>query len=206
MAISHADHDHPNTPAARAACRKAMGPTLVTDPNLPTQVAADRMWAEITKKPVARIVSDADRTLLNRDLVDGVHPGRARKLNVAKSPGTKGLREAAEAVKTRKKANTKIRGIGDLADMPQMLAYAVRLAWAHDDLEVVAGAPFNDTEANVIIKGKAAHVTLMWKVANPNGISAMRIRPVDSSVCAGDATSAQQAVDIARGVEPIPGR
>lgn len=27
MAISHADHDHPATPAARAACRKAMGGT-----------------------------------------------------------------------------------------------------------------------------------------------------------------------------------
>lgn len=30
MAISHADHDHPATPAARAACRKAMGGTTNT--------------------------------------------------------------------------------------------------------------------------------------------------------------------------------
>jgi len=128
------------------------------------------------------------------------------KVFVAPSVGRKGLREAAEAVKTRKKVNTKIKVIGDLADMPRMLAYAVRLAWAHDELEVVTGHPFNDTEANVIIKGPAAHITLMWKVARPDGISAMRIRPVDSSLCVGDATSAQQAVDIARGVEPIPGR
>jgi hypothetical protein len=110
------------------------------------------------------------------------------------------------ALKTTKRSNTRIKSIGDLADMPQMLAYAVRLAWEDDTLEVVAGHPFNDSEANVIIKGPAAHITLMWKVTNPNGISAMRIRPVDSSVCAGDATSAQQAVDIAAGREPLPGK
>jgi hypothetical protein len=169
MAISHAGHNHPATPAGRAACRKAMAGT-------PVQSA----------------------------VMVGKSQG-GPKIIVAKSPGTKGLREAAEAVKTRKKANTKIKGIGDLTDVPPMLAYAVRLAWAAE-LEVVAGHPFNDTESNIIIKGPAAHITCIWRSAQPNGIYAMRIRPVDSSVGAGDASSAQQAVDIARGVEPIPGR
>lgn len=174
MAISHADHDHPNTPGARASCRKAMA------------INAEGGLSAVE----ARIMSDA---------------AKASKITVAKSLGTKGLREAAAAVATRKKVNTKIKTIGDLADMPKMLAYAVRLAW-DADLEVVVGAPFNDTEANIVIKGPAAHITCIWRSAQPHGIYAMRIRPVGTSVGAGEATSAQQAVDIARGVEPIPGR
>lgn len=174
MAISHADHDHPNTPAARAKCRKEMG---------------------ASSAPAGAV----------RKLAEGAGLVRPAKITVAKSPGTKGLREAAEAVKTRKKANTKIKGIGDLTDVPPMLAYAVRLAWAAD-LEVVAGHPFNDTESNIVIKGPAAHITCIWRSSQPNGIYAMRIRPVNSSVGAGEATSAQQAVDIAAGVEPIPGK
>ena len=141
-----------------------------------------------------------------RALAEAAGVVKPAKITVAKSPGTKGLREAAEAVKTRKKENSKIKSIGDLADVPAMLAYAVRLAWADPTLQVVAGAPFNDTEANIVIKGPAAHVTCIWRVAQPHGIYAMRIRPVDSSRGAGEATSAQQAVDIAAGREPIPGR
>jgi hypothetical protein len=38
MPISHADHDHPNTPAARAACRKSMAATGATVPRKPAQV------------------------------------------------------------------------------------------------------------------------------------------------------------------------
>lgn len=172
MAISHADHDHPNTPAARAACRKTMG---------------------ATGAPVGAV----------RKLAEDAGIVRPAKITVAKSPGTKGLREAAEAVRTRKRENTKIKSIGDLTDVPAMLAYAVRLAWAAD-LEVVAGHPFNDTEANIVIKGPAAHITCIWRVAQPHGIYAMRVRPVNSSKGAGEATTAQQAVDIARGVEPLP--
>lgn len=49
MAISHADHDHPNTPAARAACRKAMnrGTTHETVEN----VTGDRKPAKMTVVP-----------------------------------------------------------------------------------------------------------------------------------------------------------
>lgn len=169
MAISHKDHDHPNTPGARAACRKNAG-------------------------------------TVNAGLVLGNPSNPPQMTVVPRRRGDGGVVKGMQAHgPTLKRENTKIKGIGDLADMPKMLAYAVRLAWAAD-LEVVAGHPFNDTEANVIIKGPVAHITLMWKVARPHGISAMRIRPVNSSVCAGDATSAQQAVDIARGVEPIPNR
>jgi hypothetical protein len=178
MAISHADHDHPNTPAARAACRKQMGrgDVPLTGNPVPAGGVAGRMAAALTVVPRRR--------------GDG---GVVRGMKAA-------------APKTLKKPNTKIKNIGDLTDMPQMLAYAVRLAWQHDDLQVVVGDPFNDHEANIVIKGPAAHITCIWRVSQPNGIYAMRIRPVDSSKGAGDATSAQQAVDIARGVEPIPNR
>jgi hypothetical protein len=96
-----------------------------------------------------------------------------------------------------------LKSIGDLTDVPPILAYAVRLAW-DAGLEVVAGHPFNDTESNIVIKGEAAHITCIWRSSQPDGIYAMRIRPVNSSKGAGEASSAQQAVDIARGVEPLP--
>lgn len=175
MAVSHKDHNHPNTPAARAACRKTMA------------INAEGGFTAVQKRIVDGAVKAAQMTVVPRRRGDG--------------GVVKGLKAAM-----LKRPNTRIKNIGDLADMPQMLAYAVRLAWAHPDLEVVVGDPFNDQEANVVIKGPAAYITCVWRVSQPNGIYAMRIRPVDSSKCAGDATSAQQAVDIARGVEPIPVR
>jgi hypothetical protein len=48
MAISHANCSHPRTPAGRRACRKV---SLITDPNLPTQIAADRLWKDIISRP-----------------------------------------------------------------------------------------------------------------------------------------------------------
>lgn len=59
MAISHADHDHPNTPAARAACRKAMGATGAP-------VGAVRKLAE-----QAGIVKPAKMTVVPRKRGDG---------------------------------------------------------------------------------------------------------------------------------------
>jgi hypothetical protein len=52
MAISHADHDHPATPAARAACRKAMATGAHVNFNI--------MQAEATKpRGAARLVGVA---------------------------------------------------------------------------------------------------------------------------------------------------
>lgn len=174
MAISHKDHHHPNTPAARAGCRnlmKAGGPPLTMDDD----------------------VRPAKLSVVPRRRGDG---GVVNGLQATTPKPVSG---------SLKRPGTHLRTIADLPDVPQMLAYAVRLAWAAD-LEVVAGYPFNDTESNIVIKGPAAHITCIWRSSQPNGIYAMRIRPVNSSKGAGEATSAQQAVDIARGVEPIPGK
>lgn len=162
MAISHADHDHPNTPAARAKCRAAMAKD-----GAPVKTSAERALAEsagvVKRKPKA---------------------------------DTKAL----------KRPNSRIKGIGDLTDVPPILAYAVRLAWADEVLTVTAGDPFTHDQKNILITGPAAQINLMWRVSNPHGIAKMRVRPIDSSVCAGDVDSAQQAVDVAAGREPIPGR
>lgn len=174
MAISHADHDHPNTPAARAACRK--------------QMSVQPHDASTGTTPVAR---PAKMTVVPRTRGDG---------GVVK--GLKNTKPKA-ATKTLKRENTRIKSVSDLADMPQMLAYAVKLAWAAD-LAVVAGHPFNDQEAHIVIQGSVAHITCMWRVSQPHGIYDMHVRPVDSSRGAGRATSAQQAVDIARGTAPLP--
>lgn len=182
MAISHADHNHPNTPAARAACRRR----LILDGTTTKPVPAERVLAE-----QAGVVKPAKITVIPRTRGDG---GVVKGLKNTKPKTT---------TTTLKRENTKIKAVGDLADMPQMLAYAVKLAWAAG-LDVVVGHPFNDQEANIVIQGPVAHITCMWRVAQPHGIYDMHVRPVDSSRGAGRATSAQQAVDIARGVAPLP--
>lgn len=65
--ISHTDHDHPNTPAARSACRKRMnagkGPM-----DAPTERALNAITAPVVEVPVvtsvapAPIISDAPGT------------------------------------------------------------------------------------------------------------------------------------------------
>jgi hypothetical protein len=125
---------------------------------------------------------------------------------LAESAGVVKRTKPKAATKTLKRANSKIKGIGDLTDVPPILAYAVRLAWAEDGLTVTAGDSFTDDQRNIVISGPAAHANLMWRSSNPHGIAKMRIRPVDSSVCAGDVESAQQVIDIVTGREPIPGR
>lgn len=55
MPISHADHDHPNTPAARAACRKAMGSIIKgTTHETVENVEGDRKPIKMTMVPRKR--------------------------------------------------------------------------------------------------------------------------------------------------------
>lgn len=147
MAISHADHNHPNTPAARAACRKRMAAG-----QSPRDESAERALAGV--KP-------AKMTVVPRKRGDG--------------GVVKGLKESAT-----KRPNTHLRTIGDLADVPAMLAYGVRLAWAAD-LDVIVGDKFNDTEARIVIKADRGEIALTWRVATPNGIHAIWVRNYDSS-------------------------
>ena len=154
MAISHADHDHPNTPAARAKCRRAMDNTHVSYVNL----SAERQLAEQVGvvKP-AKIVS--------------VQPIGARR-------GPKGPMRGATNIK---KPGTVLRTIGDLPDVPRMLAYGARLAWAND-WPVRVGEPFNDNEARIVIDAPAGEIALVWRPSLPDGVWGVFFRPGYNSI------------------------
>lgn len=107
MAISHADHDHPNTPAARAACRKAAA----------TTVNAGLVLGNPSNPPKMTVVP---RTRGDGGVVKGLQ---------ATAPKT--------ADKRLKVSGTMIRRTGDLADVPVELAAAIRQAWTWEwDVQV----------------------------------------------------------------------
>lgn len=190
MAINHIDHGHPNTPAARAKCRKDMaagvctcskgprknadredGKILIHAPGCPQKfvaVAADAVEAKAERKLAvgAGVVKPAQMTVVPRRRGDG---------GVIKSM-------KADAPKTLKRPNTLLpKGvIGNLADMPKMLAYGVRLAWAAD-LDVRVGDRFNDEEARVVIEADRGTISLVWRDKRPDGIWAIWIKNYDNS-------------------------
>lgn len=151
MAISHKDHDHPNTPAARAACRKAMASSIEIG------ATPDTIAAAFNKKP-------AQVTVVPRKRGDG--------------GVVKGMQAAAP--KNVKRPNTLIKADHDLADVPRMLAYGVRLAWAAD-WDVKVGDRFNENEARIEIHGDLGIVSLVWRDKRPDGIYAIWVRNFDSS-------------------------
>jgi hypothetical protein len=151
MAISHADHDHPNTPAARAKCRRELDNTHLSYEN-PMRKLAEQ----------AGVVKPAKMTVVPRKRGDG------------------GVVKGMKAGRTLKRENTRIKAEGDLADMPRMLAYGVRLAWAAD-LDVVVGDRFNEAERRVVIKADKGEISLVWRESNPEGISKIWVRNYDSS-------------------------
>lgn len=145
MAISHADHDHPNTPAARAACRK-----LMEKGNAP-KGGVKRNSSLAT--PLAKM------TVVPRKRGDG---------------------GVVQGLKNAKRPNTLIKADYDLADVPRMLAYGVRMAWALD-LDVKVGDRFNDEEKRLVIQHEEAEIALVWRDKRPDGIWAVFVRNWDSS-------------------------
>lgn len=153
MAFSHANCDHPRTPAGRAACRKARG-------NAPQPAA------EATERPTRTRTTP-----------------QASKANV-------------------KRANTRIRTIGDLAGVPQMLAHGCRIAW-EKGWEVRTGHDFNDSKKVIIADGPVAEVTLVWKPALPFGVWGVFVRkhkkPITHRIA-----DINTAFRMAAGDEPLP--
>lgn len=188
MAISHKDHDHPNTPAARATCRKAMNANCTCgDADMDTLIHSRTcpMSPNTEDHKIGRIISSDDEARLADGLVDGVHPRRAAKVTVV--PRTrgdggvvKGMRATEPKAATRrlKVSGTKIKSIGDLADVPAVLAPAIRVAW-DVSWDVVAGTPFNDDERRVIVHAPIAEVAMVW---DSNGRTAYFVRNWNSSV------------------------
>jgi hypothetical protein len=150
MAINHRDHDHPNTPAARAACRKQTGQATITG----------RLDGFRDPKP-----QGVPMTVVPRKRGDG---GVVKGMKAA-GPG-----------RTLMRKNSLIKAEYDLGDMPRMLAYGVRLAWAAD-LDVRAGDPFNEAERRVVIEADRGTISLVWKENRPDGIWAIWIKNYDNS-------------------------
>ncbi len=163
MPISHAGHDHPATPAARAACRKAMAKLINDGSTMHESFATSR--ADQAK----RMGKPAEMTVVPRRRGDG---------GVVK--GHKATSPKASSRNT-KKPNTVLRTIGDLPDVPRMLAYGVRLAWANE-WEARVGDPFNDTEARIVVTGPVAEIALVWRPSLPDGVWGVFVRNWDSSV------------------------
>ena len=180
MAISHKDHDHPNTPAARAACRKRMNAG-----QSPRDEATERA---LSFDPFAK---PAKLSVVPRKRRDG---GVVSGLQATAPKAVSG---------NLKRAGTPLRTIADLPDVPQMLAYAARLAWA-EGWDVFTGYKFNDEEATIRIVGLKAEITCIWRVTQPHGIWAMHLRRLDESKGCGAASSALEAIEMAAGRLPFP--
>lgn len=177
MAISHADHDHPNTPAARAACRKAMA-----------------------------INAEGGLSAVQARLVDGAVTKAAKVTVVPRTRGdggvVKGMIAAQPVVKgTKVKAyETPIRTAGDLpADIPPHLVRTIEAAW-EAGLPVVKGMRLNDAETRILIGGKLAQVALVFNGAANSGVF---VRSLTSSVTH-RVDSGPQALALASGDEDWP--
>lgn len=140
MAMSHANCDHPATPAGRAKCRANGGP---------------------------------DGT------VKGPQVDAPARTPATRTRGTK----TAPKTSTRnlKRPGTQLRTIGDLPDVPRMLAHGCRIAW-DKGWPVTVGEQFNDTEARIVVRGDLGEIALVWKVSLPHGVWGIFFRPDGSSV------------------------
>jgi hypothetical protein len=74
-----------------------------------------------------------------------------------------------------KRPGTRLRTIGDLPDVPRMLAHGCRIAW---DLgwDVVVGPQFNDDEKRILTNGPVAELALVWKPSTPDGVWGVFVR------------------------------
>lgn len=93
---------------------------------------------------------------------------------------TKGKRPTA-STRNLKRPGTHLRTIGDLPDVPRMLAHGCRIAWTKG-WDVTIGEKFNDLEARIVIKGDLGEIALVWKPSLPNGVWGIFFRPDGSSV------------------------
>jgi hypothetical protein len=152
MAISHAEHNHPNTPAARAACRKRMA-----NDQSPLDSSAERAL-----NPVRKLAEEAG--LVKKPATWNVVP--------------KGKKPVA--LKNAKRTNSLIKDRSDLADVPHALVHGIEEAWARD-LDVKVGDKFRDDEARITIQAELCEIALVWKVTNPHGVHAIFVRNWDSS-------------------------
>lgn len=148
MAISHADHDHPATPQARAACRKQMRAD-----NFPIMTNAE----VVTKMGPVKATGTVRLV--------GVEPRGRRRATV----------NGAEPIRERRRF---IRDEGDMADVPHVFSAAIRHAWHQEGWTVRYGNPYNATEKRILIdNGHGDELELIYK-AGQHHVNAVNYLPV----------------------------
>lgn len=193
MAMSHADCDHPRTPAGRAACRRG-------NPDLP-RVGLSNELDRLAGKP-RRIV--ATHHPLCKQPEGHNTPGCPVPTGTPAVVTTPAKRRRSAASGQLKRPGTHIRTIGDLPDVPRMLAHGCRIAWQHG-WDVVVGHDFNDAEKRIVITGDVAEVALVWRPSLPHGVWGVFVRKHKTSITHRVEEGVEHAMRIAAGSEPFPG-
>lgn len=181
MAMSHADCDHPRTPAGRAACRKAGGPRPTT-PRCPNDGTVLDFMSDGEMGHCAKCGDEWH--------IDGLH-----KAGLVEPPTCEGSVEAPQKpvdVPTKRRGTRRKALVGeartrvvehehDLVNVPAAFGTVIRWAWDHN-LGVRTGLPFNETERQIIIQSEHGWLTLVWRAGQPFGVTAVWWRPCDTSV------------------------
>lgn len=141
MAISHANHSHPNTPAARAACRKALN-----DGN------------EVATTSGTFVGKPAQMTVVPRRKGDGgvVQGMKAAKPIRGKDAGVRG--------------EVRIRTAGDFpGDIPAGHTLTIARAW-EKGWSVILGESLTTGETRILIGGNGVQVSLVWNAEGSSGV------------------------------------
>lgn len=222
MAMSHADCDHPRTPAGRASCRRRAiladrdgNAARVAPPTPHDEMEAARLTGTLGFLVTPEQVAEDRRQQEAVRATDAGQPRRARKARGADTRDpVQRLRDHQKALlahpstvkrlKARtgdlKRPGTRLRTIGDLPDVPRMLAHGCRIAWDHD-WEVKVGHQFNDDEKRIVIDGDVCEVSLVWKPSLPDGVWGVFVRK--TSITHRIDAGVEHAMRIAAGEEPF---
>lgn len=138
----------------------------------------------------------APKVTAERKLAEGAGLVKPAKIHVV--PRAKGgvVKSTAAAVKNHKKPGTQLRTIGDLPDVPRMLVYGVKMAWALD-YPVRVGEKFNDNEARIVVDAPSGEIALVWRPSLPNGVWGVFYRAGYGSVTS-RVESVQEAFEMGR--------
>lgn len=115
----------------------------------------------------------------------------------------KGMKATKPKVSDRrlKVSGSKIKSLGDLADVPHALAVFVRRAWT-EDLDVVAGYPFNESERRIVVLAEVGEISMVWDGSDR---TACFVRSYDSSITR-RVDNGAEAFRIARDADAWPWR
>lgn len=194
MAMSHADCDHPRTPAARAACRRR---GILHDQRVRVLDAGQPTGSRNTPR---RII--ATHHPLCTSPAGHNTPGCPVPAGTPAMVTTprKGRRSGGNV--DVKRPGTRLRTIGDLPDVPRMLAHGCRIAWDRG-WDVKVGECFNDVEKRIVVNGDRCEVSLVWRPSLPDGVWGVFVRRYKHPIMHRIDAGVEHALRIAAGEEPF---